>query len=66
MALRTAAEIAEAEAAGEELLPLLPEPTLSEVLEEGLSRLQTDKKTWKVGAPAGCLAQECHAIAPKL
>lgn len=42
-----AAEIAEAEAAGEELLPLPIEPTLSEVLEEGLSRLQTDKKTWK-------------------
>jgi len=48
----TAAEIAEAEAAGEELLPLPVEPTLSEVLEEGLSRLQTDKNTWKVGAPA--------------
>lgn len=44
-----AAEIAEAEAAGEELLPLPIEPTLSEVLEEGLARLQTDTKTWKVG-----------------
>jgi hypothetical protein len=60
----TAAEIADAEAAGEELLPLPVEPTLSEVLEEGLSRLQTEKNTWKVcSLPSlGCLRSACMLL----
>src|SRR4051812_40702288 len=63
-----AAEIAEAEAAGEELLPLPVEPTLSEVLEEGISRLKTEKKTWKVLAacllaviPVCSLCYQCYS-----
>ena len=47
-----AQEIAEAEARGEELVPLESEPTLEEQMQTGVARLRTDRGTWKV--PPAC------------
>lgn len=54
---RAAQEIAEAEARGEELVPLVAEPTLLESLEDGISRLSTDRGTWKVRS-SGLLGEQ--------